>query len=122
VLVRQGRDDEAEPFLERAGSAYGGDFVQVWRLVLGATIAARRGESERAATLLEDGDRALDGLAESGVLVDVLVQAAEASELIGRKEDASARLRRAAELAERLGYVVGRRAAAERLAAIEARL
>jgi DNA-binding SARP family transcriptional activator len=122
VLVRQGRDDEAEPFLERAGSAYGGDFVQVWRLVLGATIAARRGESERAATLLEDGDRALAGLAESGVLVDVLLQAAEASELLGREEDASARLRRAAELGERLGYVVGRRAAAERLAAIEARL
>ena len=122
VLVRQGRDDEAEPLLERAGLAYGGDFVEVWRLVLGATIAARRGETERAAALLADGDSALDGLAESGVLVDVLLQAAEASELIGRHDDASARLRRAAELAERLGYVVGRRAATERLAAIEARL
>jgi tetratricopeptide (TPR) repeat protein len=122
VLVRQERDEEAEPLLERAGLAYGGDFVQVWRLVLGATIAARRGESERAATLLEDGDRALDGLAESGVLVDVLLQAAEASELIGRHDDGSRRLRRAMELAERLGYVVGRRAAAERLAAIEAPL
>jgi hypothetical protein len=55
-------------------------------------------------------------------LVDVLLQAAEASELIGRHDDASRRLRRAMELAERLGYVVGRRAAAERLAAIEAPL
>jgi len=121
VLVRQGRDEEAEPLLERAGSAYGGDFVEVWRLVLGATIAARRGENERAATLLEEGYRALEDLAQSGMAVDVLLQAAEASELIGRPDDASRRLRGAAELAERLGYVVGRRAATERLAAIEAR-
>jgi DNA-binding SARP family transcriptional activator/tetratricopeptide (TPR) repeat protein len=122
VLVRQGRDDEAEPLLGRAGLAYGGDFVQVWRLVLGATIAARRGESERVAALLEEGDRTLEDLAETGVGVDLLLQAAEASDLIGRLDDASARLRRAVELAERLGYVVGQQAAAERLAAIEARL
>jgi DNA-binding SARP family transcriptional activator len=117
VLVRQGRDEEAEPLLEQAGTAYGGDFVRVWRLVLGATLAARQGRNDRAAALLEEADDALGDLAD-GMVVDVLLQAAEASELLGRRDDAAARLRRAAALAEHLGYVVGARAATERLALI----
>ena len=57
-------------------------------------------------------------LFESGMHADALLQAAEASELIGRTADAVDRLRRAAEIAERLGYVVAERAARERLAAL----
>ena len=55
---------------------------------------------------------------ESGMEADALLQGAEASELMGRTEDAVDRLRRAAEIARRLGYVVAERTARERLAAL----
>jgi hypothetical protein len=59
-------------------------------------------------------------LFEIGMHADALLQAAEASELIGRTADAVDRLRRAAEIAGRLGYAVAERTARERLAALGA--
>jgi hypothetical protein len=47
---------------------------------------------------------------------DVLLQSAEASAALGRMSDAGDRLRRAAGIAERLGYVVGLRRAETKLA------
>ena len=121
VLVRQGRDAEARPFVSLASVVRGGEFVGLWTTVLEATIAARQGGSD-AEALLERADQGLERFTETGMLVDVILQTAEVSALLGRPDDAAARLRRAAALAERLGYVVALREATARLAEIEARL
>ena len=121
VLVRQRRDAEARPFVSLANVERGGEFVGLWRTVLEATIAAREGESG-AEALLERVDGDLERFTETGMLVDVILQTAEVSAQLGRPDDAAARLRRAAALAERLGYVVALREATSRLAEIEARL
>jgi tetratricopeptide (TPR) repeat protein len=118
VLARTGRDDEAERFLERAADLDAGEFAEIWRLVLGATLAARRGESTKAEEQLRESDLFMSYLSESGMEADALLQGAEASELMGRTADAVDRLRRAAEIARRLGYVVAERTARERLAAL----
>ena len=54
VLVGQGRDDEAEHFVERAGEADAGLAVTMWRRVIEATIEARRGNADRARALLAE--------------------------------------------------------------------
>ena len=120
VLTRRGQDDEAERFLQRAADPETGDWVAVWRLVLGATLAARNGRSADAEELLRESESLMQRLFEIGMHADALLQAAEASELIGRTADAVDRLRRAAEIAGRLGYVVAERTARERLAALGA--
>ena len=120
VLTRRGRDSEAERYLERAGELEAGDWVEVWRLLLGATLDARRGRSEHAEALLHESESLMRRLFESGMHADALLQAAEASELIGRTADAVDRLHRAVEIAQRLGYVVAERAARDRLVALGA--
>jgi len=116
VLLREGRIDEAEGLVEQSRKVDAGRFVHTWRCVLGATAAARRGESKRACELLDETDRSLESLRESGMHADVLLQSAEASAALGRMSDAGDRLRRAAGIAERLGYVVGHRRAEAKLA------
>jgi len=116
VLLREGRIDEAEGLVEQSRKVDAGRFVHTWRCVLGATAAARRGESKRACELLDETDRSLESLRESGMHADVLLQSAEASAALGRMSDAGDRLRRAAGIAERLGYVVGHRRAEVKLA------
>ncbi len=118
VLGRTGRDDEAETFLERAAELDAGEWVEVWRLVLGATLAARRRQSTKAERLLRESELLMQGIVECGMHPDALIQAAEASELMGRTVDALDRLRRASEIARRFGYVVAERTARERLAAL----
>ena len=120
VLTRRGQDDDAERFLQRAADPETGDWVAVWRLVLGATLAARKGRSADAEELLREAESLMQRLFEIGMHADALLQAAEASELIGRTADAVDRLRRAAEIARRLGYSVAERTARERLAALGA--
>jgi len=118
VLTQRGQDDEAERLLERAAELDAGEWVEVWRLVIGATLAARRGQSTKAEQLLREAESFMQLLFESGMHADALIQAGEASEAMGRTEDAVDRLRRAAEIAGRLGYVVAERTARERLAAL----
>ena len=120
VLTRRGRDSEAERYLERARELEAGDWVEVWCLLLGATLDARRGRSEDAEALLRESESLMRRLFESGMHADALLQAAEASELIDRTADAANLLHRAVEIAERLGYVVAERAARDRLAALGA--
>jgi DNA-binding SARP family transcriptional activator len=114
VLLQQGRNDEAAALLAETGDADAGRFVHAWRCVLGATVAARRGEQERAHELLDETDRSLAALQESGMHADAHLQAAEAYAALGREDDAAARRLRAAEIARRLGYVVGERRAVMR--------
>jgi tetratricopeptide (TPR) repeat protein len=118
VLARRGQDDEADRLLERTAELDAGVWVEVWRLVLGATLAARRGESTKSEQLLRESESLMQSLFEIGMQADVLLQAAEASEQMGRTADAVDRLRRAAEIARRLGYVVAERTARERLVAL----
>lgn len=122
ILLQEGRDDEAEGLLEQYDRVDAGRFVNTWRSVLGATVAARRGESERALELLDETDRSLESLQESGMHADVLLQSAEASTALGRTSDAAERLRLAAGIARRLGYVVAERRAEATLAELGAPL
>jgi len=118
VLARSGRNDEAEAFVERAAELGAGEWTEAWRLVLGATLAARRGDTPKADRLLRESEALMDSLFEVAMHADALLQAAEASELLGRTADAVDRLSRAAEIAQRLGYVIAERTARERLAAL----
>ena len=120
VLLHEGRNDEAEAFVEQSAEVDAGHFVHAWRGVLGATVAARRGESERALEALDEADRSLESLPKSGMHADVLLQAAQALTALGRTADAADRLRRAAGVAHRLGYVVAERRAEAKLAELAA--
>ena len=120
VLARRGQDGEAVRILERVADVDAGEWVEVWRLVIGATLAARRGQSTEADRLLRESESLMQDLFEIGLQADVLLQAAEVCELLGRTADAVDRLRRSAEIASRLEYVVAERAARERLAALGA--
>jgi DNA-binding SARP family transcriptional activator/tetratricopeptide (TPR) repeat protein len=113
VLLQKGLDDEAAALVEQFADVDAGRFVHAWRCVLGATVAARRGESERALELLDETDRSLETLQESGMHADILLQAADANAALGRTADAADRRRRASIIARRLGYVVAARRAAE---------
>jgi tetratricopeptide (TPR) repeat protein len=122
VQERRGRYDEAERLLQKGTEVEAGEFVEIWRLVVGAKLAARRGETKRAERLLQKAEESLmDDVLEIGLLADALIEAAEASELLGHTADAVRRLERAERIARRLGYVVAERNARERLAALEAR-
>jgi tetratricopeptide (TPR) repeat protein len=116
VVLAAGRVDEAEALIERAGDVDAGNLVRAWRGTLGATVQARRGETQRALALLAAADRSLEALDETGMHADVLLQAAEALSTLGRTADAADRLRRARDIARRLGYVVGERRAEAKLA------
>ena len=120
VLVQTGRDDEAEELLERTADVEAGEFVDIWRHALSATIAAHRGQGERAALSLKAADERMDGLDEIGLLADALIQLAEADTLIGRTPAAEKHLEHAARIAHALGYSVCERRARERLEALRA--
>ena len=108
--------------------ASGTPVVLVGDISRGGVIASLVGTK----TVIEPDDAALvrgfivnrfegdPNLFEDGMRCDALLQAAEASELAGRPADAADRLRRAAAIAQRLGYVVADRAARDRLAALVA--
>jgi tetratricopeptide (TPR) repeat protein len=122
LLVRQDRLDDAEWALERAAELEVSEFahIHVWRSVIGATIAARRGDAPAARALLAEADRSLAALFRGGMYADVLVQWARASALLGDLDDAVDRLRRAAAAAQRVGYVVTQRQAEVELATLGA--
>ncbi|MGE5689763.1 MAG: BTAD domain-containing putative transcriptional regulator [Pseudomonadota bacterium] len=117
VLVRRGRDEEVEALLARAGDVDAGYFVDAWVRVLRATLAAQRGRAAEARRLLDEADRRLAPLPGSGMRVDLLLQAADVCERLGRVDDAAARLRDAASMAEGLGYTVALDESRARLAA-----
>ena len=118
VLVRSDRVDEAEALLARPAGFEPGEYVRSWRAVLGAAIAARRGDASAVDRLVAEADRVLAGWFEGGEYADALVQTARAKALVGQVEDAAGRLRRAVEMARRVGYTVTEREAAAELAAL----
>jgi hypothetical protein len=118
VLVGQGRDDEAEHFLERAGETDAGLAVRVWRQVIEATIQARRGNAERARVLLAEVEEDL-AREDIGLVADMCVQAAEAATLANLAPQAATYLQHAIDIAARLGYRVTEARARERLAELD---
>ncbi len=115
VLVEQGRDDEAEHFVKRAEEGEAGIVVQMWCRVIEATIEARRGNVDRTRALLEEveGDLVRERI---GLIADVCVQAAEAARIAGFASLAATYLRRAIQIAGRVGYPVTEARAREHLA------
>ena len=118
VLVRQGRDEEAEPYVAQALAGGGGEGVLVWGLVLDATRGGAAGRLRPCVVAARAG-RAEARFAGGRRHACRRVPADGGRERTARRHDEAAdRLRRAAALAERLGYLVAARAAAERLAQV----
>ena len=114
ALARQGRYDEAEPFVRIAQDAeQPGFWVDVWWRVVLALVEAHRGAGVRAEQLVEDARGRMASVEESGMQADALLEAAEALRVAGLDEEAAALVAEAADVAERLGYVVARRRAEE---------
>jgi DNA-binding SARP family transcriptional activator/tetratricopeptide (TPR) repeat protein len=112
VLTRQGRYDEAEPFVriaERTGQR--GFWVDVWWRVVLALIEAHRGNGEQARQLAEEARERMALVEESGMHADALLESAEALRAVGMQAEAGALVAEAAAVAKRLGYVVAQRRA-----------
>jgi tetratricopeptide (TPR) repeat protein len=114
ALARQGRDDEAEPFVRIAERAeHRGFWVDVWWRVVRALIEAHRGNGEQARQVVEDARERMAAVEESGMHADALLESAEALRAAGMQAEAGALVAEAAAVADRLGYVVARRRAEE---------
>jgi DNA-binding SARP family transcriptional activator/tetratricopeptide (TPR) repeat protein len=112
ALVRQGRYDDAEPFVRAAESGQHSTFwIEVWCRIVLARIEGYRGNAARARELVGLGLERMSSVDESGFHADALLEAAEALRGIGDDEDAARLVAEAARIAERLGYVVALRRA-----------
>ena len=120
ALVQQGRFDEAAPFVELARKKGHQSFwVDVWWRVALARIEAHRGAAREVLQLVADVRERLGTVEESGMHADVLRESAEALRAAGL-DGAPALVAESAEIAERLGYVVALRRAAEAQRALTA--
>jgi tetratricopeptide (TPR) repeat protein len=112
ALAREGRYDEAEPFVRIAQHAeHRGFWVDVWWRVVLALVEAQRGNAVRARELVDEATERMASVDESGFHADALLEAAEALRAAGDEDEAAALVSEAMGIAERLGYVVARRRA-----------
>ena len=109
ALARQGRPDEAEPFVRIAQDAnQQGFWVDVWWRVVLARI-----EAPSAQRLVQEARERMALVDESGMHADALLESAEALRAVGREDEAADLVAEAARIAEQLGYVVAARRAAQ---------
>jgi tetratricopeptide (TPR) repeat protein len=114
ALARQGRYDEAEPFVLTAQRAeHPALWVDVWWRVVLALIEAHRGREARVRELVEDARGRMAQVDESGMEADALLESAAALRAVGLDEEAAPLVAEAARIAARLGYVVAQRRAEE---------
>ncbi len=114
TLARQGRYDEAEPFVVGGQEAeHPGFWVHVWRWVVLALIEADRGREGRVRELVEQARARMALVEESGMQADALLESAAALRAVGLHDEAAPLVAEAARIAERLGYVVAQRRAEE---------
>jgi DNA-binding SARP family transcriptional activator len=119
ALARQGRADEAEPFVAVARDPDQQSFwVAVWWRVVLARIEAQRGAAARVQELVDEARERMTLLEESGMHVDALLESAEALRAAGL--DSSHLVTEAGAIAERLGYVLAVRRADEAQRALTA--
>jgi tetratricopeptide (TPR) repeat protein len=112
ALARLGRYDEAEHFARIAQrSELSGVWVDVWCRVVLALVEAHRGNGERALELVDKATERMASVQESGFHADALLEAAEALRAAGHEDEAAKLVSEAAEIAERLSYVVALRRA-----------
>ena len=122
ALARQGRHDEADTFVQAARRGeHRGFWVDVWWRIVLARVEAHRGADTRARELVEEAGERMSAVQESGMHADALIEAAEALRGAGAVDaEVGGLLAEAAEIAERLGYVVARRRAEEAQRALDA--
>jgi tetratricopeptide (TPR) repeat protein len=114
VLTRQGRPDEAEPFVRIAQDPnQQGYWVDVWWRVVLARIEAQRDGVAEVTRLVEEARERMALVDESGMHADALLESAEALRAVGLEDEASALVAEAARIAGGLGYVVAARRAAQ---------
>ena len=114
ALTRQGRYDEAERFVGIAQhTKHPAFWIDVWWRVVLALIEAHRGSADRARQLVDEARELMAPIEASAMGADALLGAADALRTAGANGEASALVAEAAGIAERLGYVVAQRRAAE---------
>jgi DNA-binding SARP family transcriptional activator len=112
ALARQGRYDEAEPFVAAAQRAeHPALWVDVWWRVVLALIEADRGREARVRELVDHARGRMALVEESGMEADALLESASALRAAGLEEEATPLVADAARIAVRLGYVVAQRRA-----------
>jgi tetratricopeptide (TPR) repeat protein len=122
AVYGQGRYDEAEQLALEAGEAGGADDVETQRLSLGvrAKVLARKGESAEAERLVRHVIELLEPTDTLTGKAEALLDLAKVLELTGRRDEAVAAVREAAELYAAKGAKAGVRAAEARAAELEA--
>jgi len=109
VLARQGRGDEAEPFVRLAREPeHQGYWVDVWWRVVLARI-----EPGRAHELVAQSRERMALVPESGMHADALLESADALRAARLDEAAATLTAEAAGIAGRLGYIVAQRRAVD---------
>ena len=112
ALARQGRYDDAEPFVAIARDTDQQSFwVAVWWQVVLARIEAHRGAVTRVGELVHAVRERTGLVAMSGMHADVFLECAEALREAGHDDEAATLVGEASTIADRLGYVVARRRA-----------
>ena len=112
ALARQGRYDEAEPFVAAAQRAeHPALWVDVWWRVVLARIEAHRGREARVRELVEHARARMALVDESGMEADALLESAAALRAVGLEEEAAPLVAEVARIATRLGYVVAQQRA-----------
>ena len=122
AVARQGRNDEAEPFVRVAREAEQPSFwVDVWWRVVLARIEAHRGAApQRVRKLVDEARKRMVLVRESGMHADALLESAGALGAAGLDNEAVELVGEAAAIADRLGYLVARRRADEAQRALTA--
>jgi class 3 adenylate cyclase/tetratricopeptide (TPR) repeat protein len=120
ALLEQDRIEDAEHYanVAREAAQENDPSGQAhWRLVA-ARVLVRRGATEEAVRLANEGIAIISRTEELVTLPDLLLSQADVLELAGRDDEAEAAVREALDSAARKGAVVDERRARERLAAL----
>jgi hypothetical protein len=108
VLLRQGRDDEAEEVMGTSEALTAPDDILnvAYHVALRANVAARRGESAAAVRGANQAIAAIEGMPYATFCGEILMLVADALRRVGRPSEARAAASQALELYERKGVAV----------------
>jgi ATP/maltotriose-dependent transcriptional regulator MalT len=120
ALFVQGRDDEAEEFVNLAGEALqsGDRSGEAFCRMAEAQLLVRRGATDEAVALARQSASILEETQEFLTVPDLLMRQAEVFRIAGLGGEARSALQKAIELYERKGALAGARQAGEQLGAV----